>query len=211
MDHIVNNICTFQARLCINNTDPRLPCTPLDIATFEVRGPNPTRLRDAADAANLSSLLTGATFDTTVTDPPFTPGISNNVPNTCSDLIDLVVPLKVSKNGRVTRANRVIKVRGTTTAGRKDADSLKLECRPTTCGNGVIEDDHETCDDSNRINGDGCNQACQVEVNPPPTATPPAPRASRRPRRRRYTRPTPPPSLQPPAPRRRRPRRRRSR
>jgi len=174
IDGAVNNSCTFQTRLCINNTDPRLPCTPLDLSTFEVRGPNPKRLRDAADAANLAALLANATFGVTVTNPPTTPGVSNNTANTCSAKIDLLVPLKISGSGRVSKANRVIKIRGATTAGKKDADSLKLECRPTTCGNGVIETDHETCDDSNRVNGDGCNQACQIEVGlptPTPTAT----------------------------------------
>ncbi len=35
------------------------------------------------------------------------------------------------------------------------------ECRP--CGNGVMEGDEE-CDDGNRSNGDGCSDACDIEV-----------------------------------------------
>merc|ERR1711907_649374 len=32
----------------------------------------------------------------------------------------------------------------------------------TNCGNGEI-DEHETCDDNNRVNGDGCSSTCTVE------------------------------------------------
>jgi cysteine-rich repeat protein len=34
------------------------------------------------------------------------------------------------------------------------------------CGNGVL-DSGESCDDGNRINGDGCNASCALEFTPP--------------------------------------------
>jgi cysteine-rich repeat protein len=90
-------------------------------------------------------------------------GTSNNLENQCSAPLNIVVPLKQVASGRVRKAHKVIRISGTTSLNSKDADSLKLECRPSTCGNGIIETDHEICDDHNRSNGDGCNQACQVE------------------------------------------------
>jgi len=48
---------------------------------------------------------------------------------------------------------------------------MRIQCFPSTCGNGIVEVDHETCDDSNRVNGDGCDQGCQLEP-PPSTPTP---------------------------------------
>ncbi|MCX8071918.1 MAG: hypothetical protein N3C12_05650 [Candidatus Binatia bacterium] len=57
-------------------------------------------------------------------------------------------------------------------SGHIDHDSVKIECRPSTCGNGRVEWDHEGCDDGNRIDGDGCDRGCRIEQ--PPTATPSA-------------------------------------
>ena len=38
------------------------------------------------------------------------------------------------------------------------------------CGNGIVEDPHEECDDGNLENGDGCNSKCATEA--PPRAVP---------------------------------------
>ena len=35
------------------------------------------------------------------------------------------------------------------------------------CGNGIVEDPHEECDDGNLENGDGCNSKCATEAAPP--------------------------------------------
>ena len=35
------------------------------------------------------------------------------------------------------------------------------------CGNGIVEDPHEECDDGNLVNGDGCNSKCATEAAPP--------------------------------------------
>ena len=32
------------------------------------------------------------------------------------------------------------------------------------CGNGIVEDPHEECDDGNLENGDGCNSKCSMEA-----------------------------------------------
>ena len=32
------------------------------------------------------------------------------------------------------------------------------------CGNGIVEDSHEECDDGNLENGDGCNSKCATEA-----------------------------------------------
>ena len=32
------------------------------------------------------------------------------------------------------------------------------------CGNGIVEDSHEECDDGNLENGDGCNSKCSMEA-----------------------------------------------
>ena len=43
-----------------------------------------------------------------------------------------------------------------------DALCTENECVPATCGDGVREDG-EACDDANRVSGDGCSNACEVE------------------------------------------------
>jgi len=88
-------------------------------------------------------------------------------------VLSIEVPLRVRPNGRVKRGRKTLRVVSLALDGRRDADSLKLECRPSTCGNGIVES-HEDCDDGNRLNGDGCNQGCRFEApTPTPTATPP--------------------------------------
>src|SRR5262249_2953299 len=63
----------------------------------------------------------------------------------------------------------------TSSLGKKDRDRVTLQCKPSTCGDGIIQADHETCDDGNRLNGDGCDQGCHIELpTPTPTNTIPA-------------------------------------
>jgi len=38
-----------------------------------------------------------------------------------------------------------------------------IGCKRARCGDGVIEVEHEQCDDGNALSGDGCNSACRVE------------------------------------------------
>ena len=51
-----NNSCTMQTRMCINNTDPRLPdCLPHEIAKFQVSTPRPSSTLPG-DQTNLQTL-----------------------------------------------------------------------------------------------------------------------------------------------------------
>ncbi len=164
-----NKSCTFHAALCINNSDPRLSsCVPSDLATFEVTQPKASG--DAADLSNLAVLETQAgngtgAFHVSVVrkKTPIANGSPNPTPDLCSAPLSIVVPLKERASGTPTSGRRTLSVTGTTSAGKHDSDSLKLECRPSTCGNGIIETDHEDCDDGNNTSGDGCDQGCRLE------------------------------------------------
>ncbi|GEM_PF-5440398 len=48
-------------------------------------------------------------------------------------------------------------------------DSLG-ECIPE-CGDGILVEGKEACDDSNTLEGDGCSSTCQIEITENPTAT----------------------------------------
>src|SRR5262249_355421 len=100
-----------------------------------------------------------------------------NSANICSAPLSFLVPLKTTKTGKIVKGRRPLRIKGTSSAVVKDSDGLTLECRPSTCGDGIIDKDHETCDDGNRTNNDGCNQACQIEpgyscFNEPSTCVP---------------------------------------
>jgi cysteine-rich repeat protein len=165
-----NNSCIFHAALCINNTDLRLErCSPSDNHVFEIQRPRFDRLKDQADADNLAAIESGAGLpplglNVLRKDELAFVGGPNLDQNVCTEPLEFIVPLKQTISGRVRRANRTLRFSVTRLDGRRDADSLRLECRPSSCGNGEIENDHEQCDDGNRDNGDGCNQACQIEI-----------------------------------------------
>lgn len=173
--NLTNNLCKVRTRLCINNADPRLPqCIATDVESAEVRSPNPRRLVDAADTANLNTLefnLGMGGLGLTVWRPnaPIFVGAANSQPNACSTVFTLDVPLRLASSGTVRKGRKKFRVKVTTSLGRVDRDSLTVECRPSTCGDGVVQADHEACDDGNRVNGDGCDQGCQVEIPPTPT------------------------------------------
>jgi len=162
--------CTFHAALCINNSDRRKPlCRPNDLASFEVRLPNPTSL-DPADTAIVSALESAAgpgagNFGVSVfrRTSLVSAGTRNTSLGQCSQRLDLRVPLKQHLNGTYTTGRRTIRIATKTSALRGSTDSLRLTCRPSTCGDGKIQTDHETCDDGNRLDGDGCDHTCHLE------------------------------------------------
>lgn len=168
-----NASCSVAAALCINNHDPRLACVPSGIVALELKRPNPLRPRDAADAAAVQALEGAASSDFGVSvlrrGAVAFPGTTSSEPDLCSAPFTLPVPLKVSRTGRKSKARRTFAVQVATSSGALDRDTVSIECRPSTCGNGRIESDHEQCDDGNRTNGDGCDQGCQNEA---PAATP---------------------------------------
>src|SRR5262249_46755858 len=166
-----NKSCTLQAAICINNPDLRFPnCTPTDIQFFEVKKPNPNQLMDSIDGTNLTTLEDqggggAGGFAVTVVKGSVTKfsGAPNSA-NICSAPLSFLGPLKTTKTSKIVQGRRPLRIKGTTSALVTDSDGLTLECRPSTCGDGIIDKNHETCDDGNRTNNDGCNQACQVEA-----------------------------------------------
>jgi cysteine-rich repeat protein len=172
---IQNASCSFPVVLCANNDDPRLPaCLTGDITTFTVRKPNPNRLKDDADVANLDVLETRVHDDFGVTivrnRQPFLAGSANTTPNLCTAPFEIQVPLRISLSDRVSRGRKKLKLAMAQSGGSRDTDVVRFECRPSTCGNGTVEP-YEDCDDGNRDNGDGCGQGCRFEPTPTPTPT----------------------------------------
>ncbi len=166
--NIANSSCTFRAIACINNQDPRLACTPTDVASIDVKSPNPAHPRDAADSANVALLEAqrGASgLGVTVRRGATTifSGRPNAAPNACTAAMDLIVPLKQTAAGLV-KSTKSFKLKAVTASGIKDLDVIRLQCKPSTCGDGIVQGDHETCDDGNRLDGDGCNRGCMVEI-----------------------------------------------
>lgn len=170
-----NQSCTFIPRLCANNADARYPtCFRPGLISFEVKVPRATSL-NPVDVANLASLE--AQFGTSGWGVPVirkktpTPGTTLTALNQCSNPVPILVPQRVLPSGKIRVGRRALRVIATDAFGQKDSDTVRFECRPSTCGNNFIES-HETCDDGNRIDGDMCNRACQIEVvTMTPTAT----------------------------------------
>lgn len=71
--------CTFHVQVCVNNHDPRLTsCTPIDVASFELRKPRPgASSNDSSDLANITAFETALAGNT-----------CNNEPQTRSCLTD---------------------------------------------------------------------------------------------------------------------------
>ncbi len=172
-----NNSCTVAANFCINNEDSRFPdCLVTAIDAFQVKKPSSTSL-DPVDNTNLLALESaagggGMGVSILRQNLPFASGARNLNHNMCTGTVPILVPLKVTPTGKRLTGRRSLKIQVTAGTGFIDTDSVKIQCKPSTCGNGITEVDHEACDDGNRINGDGCDQGCQIEVGPPtPTAT----------------------------------------
>lgn len=172
-----NFSCEVGVTLCINNHDPRLAiCSPTAIEAFEVQKPKPARPRNTAEAASVAALESAASSELGVTvlrdGTIHQAGVPNAEANLCTEPAGLRVPLRLSRSGKVSRQKRKFQVQVVASGNRVDRDTLSVECRPSTCGNDVVEADHEQCDDGNRANGDGCDQGCQVETGSTPTPTP---------------------------------------
>ncbi|MBI3785867.1 MAG: hypothetical protein HY270_20945, partial [Deltaproteobacteria bacterium] len=173
-----NNSCSVRAQLCINNTDARLPnCDPSSVHTVEIIKPNPNSLdpSDSFDVTALEAALGMGGFGVTVARNGIIvqSGMANATPNLCGAPFMLKVPLRLSPAGKAKNGQRSFKLRAATSFGFLDTDSVKVRCLASTCGNSRIEADHETCDDGNRLDGDGCDHSCHIEPHTPtPTPTP---------------------------------------
>lgn len=180
--NLADHRCTFRTEIFLNNSDPNLPkCTlGTGVSTFEVTRPkdHPFSI-DSPDLVNLDTIETRMSEDFGI--PVLRNGelryngTTNATLNQQGLPIDLIVPQGITARGGHTTGTRRIRIRSTNPFGKPDQDGLLLICRPSTCGNGVIEADHELCDDGNRNNNDGCDQGCQiasiVASTPTPTRT----------------------------------------
>jgi cysteine-rich repeat protein len=180
-----NQSCTFRTEICINNIDPRYPLCDgtvfggLPLETFEVISPRPYSFtlspEQVANVATLENQGGAGGFGMTVVRrrTPVAAGSPNGTTNSCSAPMDLVLPLRQSSTGKLLPGQERIRIRSTNDQGYRDADKLRLICRPSTCGDGIVQEDHELCDDGNRSNCDLCDQACQPLTGPTctPTAT----------------------------------------
>ena len=162
-----NRECGFAVEWCLNSSDPRVAgCSATNVASAEVKLPRAksTDPIDVVNRARLESIFGDEGFGVSVLrgDDVVFPGVANSRADACGSPATLRVPLRTS-SGQLRANKRSFTVATASSHGRADKDSLKLICRPSTCGNGVIEADHESCDDGNRVNGDGCDQGCHAE------------------------------------------------
>lgn len=165
-----NMRCAFELRLCINNQDPRLPlCFAGSLTAVDLRHapdplvPDPDRSNLLALEAMCGSRPGGLGLTVFRRGVLVTNGSPNADRNRCSDPLGITVPLRVSSESRLSPATRRLHVSVLSSSSQVDTDRLVSQCRPSTCGNGVVEPDHESCDDGNRLDGDGCHRGCHWE------------------------------------------------
>jgi len=172
---VTNGSCTIAVKMCINNSDPRLErCVDPDRHAwiFSVD----SSVRDAADILNRDALERQAGagpggFGLRVRrgDLIIAPGVPNTTPDLCSEAIGLIVPLRAAP-ARMRPGQKRFRVRTVANNGQIDRDSFTIVCRPSTCGDGILQVG-EDCEDDNRDDGDGCDRGCQFEVANTPTVS----------------------------------------
>jgi hypothetical protein len=133
IDGSPNGACTFRVAVCLNNVDPRLPCTPSSVSGVQLSNKLATS-SDPTDQANAVALLNalsgidpGSTGSVSGGSVSFTPAASTH--NACSGYIDIVVPVRARASGAAT-GTRVLGLTAQTAAGSVK-ESLKLLCQPT--------------------------------------------------------------------------------
>src|SRR5262249_40393383 len=102
---------------------------------------------------------------------PYLSGVVNSTANQCSNPLPILVPLVIKPSGKIKPGRAALKIQLRTIDNIAETDALKIQCKPSTCGNHLIEVDHKNCDEGNRANGDGCDKGPQPD---PPTPTPTA-------------------------------------
>jgi hypothetical protein len=133
-------VCTFRVALCLNSTDPYLQCAPGAIDRFKLQRPNllkprprsfdfenATAIMQALSVSPARGVAQGTDSRTAWFRPPIT------ATNVCTDLFDVMVPLKARANGTFTKGTLTLRAQATTlpSAGQRsatDSDSLVLVC-----------------------------------------------------------------------------------
>jgi cysteine-rich repeat protein len=121
--------CTFGVALCIGNADPRLPgCKPTRMVSLEVLAPNPERSA-SMDRDNVQALEHGMQalgIEIRRRGRVLAQAHSVSGQDVCSPLVSLVTPAPAGQQRKPVR--RKLRVRGTAADGRKDVNTLILEC-----------------------------------------------------------------------------------
>jgi len=124
-----NGQCTFGVAVCLGNADPRLGrCQPTGMLSLEVLSPSPERSKAALDKQNALALeqsFSSLGIEIRRHGQTITAAAPAAVQVSCSPLVDLVVP--APRGSRPTR--RKFQLRGDASDGRRDLDTLILECR----------------------------------------------------------------------------------
>jgi hypothetical protein len=139
-----DGVCTFRLGICLNSTDPSLPCETGAVARFKLRQPNLLKQRvnsfDFQNAGAILGALTaapvhGVTHQGDSTTVWFNP--ATTTPNLCSGLFDVAVPLEVRRDGTLTKTTMILRSQAIAPpfsamsgSGRKDSDTLILVCYP---------------------------------------------------------------------------------
>jgi cysteine-rich repeat protein len=155
---LANGSCRIALRACTNVPDARVKrCAPQPLAAARVDAPA-AGANDATDLANRAALL-GA-FAVLGLGPP---GVVNATPDLCLPPAMVTVPLRRAPSGRLRPAVRRFRFAVASAADLEDRDTVVVQCRPPTFGDGRIARGRERCDDGNRVGGDGCDPGCRPE------------------------------------------------
>jgi hypothetical protein len=128
-DGAKNGQCTFGVAVCLGNADPRLNhCQPTGMVSLEVLSPSPERSKAEIDKQNALALeqsFSSMGVEIRRRGRVMAEAVPTEAQPSCSPLVDLVVP--APKGGKPTR--RRFQLRGDASDGRRDLDTLILECR----------------------------------------------------------------------------------
>jgi hypothetical protein len=114
-DGIANGSCRFLVSVCLGVSDPRLSrCTPEEVATFRIRNGRPATAAFDPQLAMLEAAVVAAL--------PAGAG-------RCAEPVPVYVPLRVRRSF-LPGATR-LRSRARSTSGKRDADRLRLRCRPS--------------------------------------------------------------------------------
>jgi len=132
-DGVVDGVCTFHVRLCVNRVDARVAeCVPRGVSSVAFRKPSPGTA-DPIDQENAGRLLpaVAALGPSTVegASVAFSPALE--AIDLCTGLVDLRIPVR-ERPGRKAKPGkrklRTIVVDGANR--RRDKDTIKVQCQP---------------------------------------------------------------------------------